>query len=247
MYQSSWNLVCVSCRMNPSQRWNSQIPSISNTNTGTSKIIALITLIIMGSGLDDWTCWRFFTITTNYSSSQSMTVWDSLHSSLDYERLLFNCDWLGSDLRVGHLRNTKYEWTQLDSLTAASPWIHEWTLFYNSARTEERPPPRTIRLLYSLFVCCYETCVSFVANVRCGGHVPSDSLPSTGGPSTVDCVTLGTCLPNRCLAMVIFVIVYTQFVVKGIRRLVIPTTSGFILFYKAVERKLDSKTVATGS
>jgi hypothetical protein len=31
-----------------------------------------------------------------------MTVYDSLHSLLDYECLLFHCDWLGSDLRAGH-------------------------------------------------------------------------------------------------------------------------------------------------
>jgi hypothetical protein len=31
-----------------------------------------------------------------------MSVWDSFHSFLDYECLLFHCDWLGSDLRVGH-------------------------------------------------------------------------------------------------------------------------------------------------
>jgi hypothetical protein len=37
------------------------------------------------------------TTTTNYISSQS-----SLHFLLDYECLLFHCDWLGSDLRVDH-------------------------------------------------------------------------------------------------------------------------------------------------
>jgi hypothetical protein len=31
-----------------------------------------------------------------------MTVSDTLHSLLDYECLLFCCDWLGSDLRIGH-------------------------------------------------------------------------------------------------------------------------------------------------
>jgi hypothetical protein len=31
-------------------------------------------LIITGSGLDDWIYWHIFTITTNYNSSQSMTV-----------------------------------------------------------------------------------------------------------------------------------------------------------------------------
>jgi hypothetical protein len=31
-----------------------------------------------------------------------MTVSASLHSLLDYECLLFCCDWLGSDLQIGH-------------------------------------------------------------------------------------------------------------------------------------------------
>jgi hypothetical protein len=60
-----------------------------------------------------------------YKSSQSVTAWDSLHSLRDYEHLLYHCDWLRSDLRVGHffsfrcpLVNTpqlntqlSYEWT----------------------------------------------------------------------------------------------------------------------------------------
>jgi hypothetical protein len=40
----------------------------------------------------DWIYWHFFTITINYYSPQSMTVYDSLHSLLDHERLLFHCD-----------------------------------------------------------------------------------------------------------------------------------------------------------
>jgi hypothetical protein len=57
-----------------------------------------------------------FTIRVSYKSSQSMAANDSLHSLLDcYEFLLFLCDWLGSDLRIGHLRITKDEWTQLNS------------------------------------------------------------------------------------------------------------------------------------
>jgi hypothetical protein len=43
----------------------------------------------MGSGLDDWIYWHFFTITINYESSQSITVYDWLHSLLDYECLPF--------------------------------------------------------------------------------------------------------------------------------------------------------------
>jgi hypothetical protein len=46
----------------------------------------------MGSGLDDLIYWHFFTITLNYDSSQSVTVYDSLNSLLDHELLLFHCD-----------------------------------------------------------------------------------------------------------------------------------------------------------
>jgi hypothetical protein len=31
-----------------------------------------------------------------------MAACDLLHSLLDYECLLFHCDWLGSDLPIGH-------------------------------------------------------------------------------------------------------------------------------------------------
>jgi hypothetical protein len=46
-------------------------------------------LIITGSGFDDWFIGSFFTSTINYNNSQLMTVWDSLHSVLDYEYLFF--------------------------------------------------------------------------------------------------------------------------------------------------------------
>jgi hypothetical protein len=59
-------------------------------------------LIIRGSGLDDWIYWHFFTITINCNSSQSTTAQHSLHSSLDYECLLFCCDewWMKNHLRL---------------------------------------------------------------------------------------------------------------------------------------------------
>jgi hypothetical protein len=62
---------------------------------------------------------------------------------------------------------------------------------YNSGRNEEGPPPRTVRLL--LFVFC-----PLLRNV------PSYMLPSSGGP-TVNYVISEMCLPNRYLAVVIFV------------------------------------------
>jgi hypothetical protein len=71
---------------------------------------------------------HFLTIAINYESSQSMTVYDSLHSLMDYESLPFRRDWFGSDLRVGHffsfrcpLVNTPQLHTQpLNSLTTES-------------------------------------------------------------------------------------------------------------------------------
>jgi hypothetical protein len=94
------------------------------------------------------------TITTNYNSSQSMAAWDSLHSLLDYECLLFHCDWLGSDLRIGHFfrfrcplvstpqLNTELpnslttewlnsltnelSWTELWALLRMNEWMNEW-------------------------------------------------------------------------------------------------------------------------
>jgi hypothetical protein len=50
--------------------------------------------------------------------------------------------------------------------------------FYSSERTEEWPPRGIVRLLLRVSVFC-----PLLRNV------PSDLLPSNGGPSTVDCVT----------------------------------------------------------
>jgi hypothetical protein len=43
----------------------------------------------MGSGFDEWIHWHFVAIKITDYSSQSMTVYGSLHSLLDYECLLF--------------------------------------------------------------------------------------------------------------------------------------------------------------
>jgi hypothetical protein len=48
--------------------------------------------MIMDSRFDDWFYWHFFTITLNSDGLESMTVYDSLHSLLDHQRLLFHCD-----------------------------------------------------------------------------------------------------------------------------------------------------------
>jgi hypothetical protein len=52
-----------------------------------------------------------------------MTVQDLLHSFLDYKCLLLYCDWLGSDLRIGHFF---YEWwaTNKESHMTSFLWIN---------------------------------------------------------------------------------------------------------------------------
>jgi hypothetical protein len=117
--------------------------------------------------------------------------------------------WLCSDVRIGHLFifrfplvNTPqlktelcYEYRMIElSHEWLNPWIHEWTLFYNSGRTEQRSWPRTVRVLhcYSVFIRCYETCLA-------------TCYPATEVLPLFDCLTSGTCLPNRCVAMVVFV------------------------------------------
>jgi hypothetical protein len=71
----------------------------------------------------------------NDNSSQSMTVWDSLHSLRDYEWLLFCCDCLGSDLQVTHFwfanelrmpaddSPTNLNWTEMNW---SSEFSYEW-------------------------------------------------------------------------------------------------------------------------
>jgi hypothetical protein len=60
-----------------------KIRSLQNTVTYSE----FAWLITVGSGLDDCIYWHFFTITINCDSSQSTTVYDSLHSLLNYECL----------------------------------------------------------------------------------------------------------------------------------------------------------------
>jgi hypothetical protein len=81
------------------------------------------------SGVLDWMTGftgSSITITTNDNSSRSMIVYDSLHSLLDYECLLFYYDESRTKNFCSYIE-LPYEWIS---------WIHEWTLFYNFGRTE---------------------------------------------------------------------------------------------------------------
>jgi hypothetical protein len=85
-------------------------------------------LIIMGSKLDDWIYWHFFTITINYNSSQSMTVYCSLHSLLNYECLLFHSDeWRTKNsfrLNWTHLRTNSNSALTLLSVLTCPPFYN---------------------------------------------------------------------------------------------------------------------------
>jgi hypothetical protein len=68
-------------------------------------------LIIMASGFSGCIYWHFFTVTISCDSSDSLTGYDSLHSSLDHERLLFCCDELRAANLCSHIGT---HWTTSD-------------------------------------------------------------------------------------------------------------------------------------
>jgi hypothetical protein len=125
-----------------------------------------------------------------------MAVWDSLHSLLDWECLLFCMTDLVLIYESVSSSASVVRWLTLDNWTLSYDWItelpHEWTgfSFYNSGWTEYRSPSQTVPLLLSVF--------PLLLNVR------SDLLPNNGGRTAVDWVTSVRCLPNRYLAMDIF-------------------------------------------
>jgi hypothetical protein len=120
-----------------------------------------------------------------------MTVSDSLHSLLDYECLLFHCDCLRSNLRIGHFsfrlsagqHSTAEHWTLLRM-------PNDWTLntnqsvpndgylanelFHNFGRTEYKSYSS------SVFLCLTVAQQWIILSLF---------------------VAAGTCLPNRCPVM----------------------------------------------
>jgi hypothetical protein len=114
---------------------NNSMPN--NNSNNTVKYERFARLIIKGSGLYDWIYWHFIAITINYKSSRSMTVSYSLNSLLDHECLLFYCDWLGSDWRVGHFFTSVVRWLTL----------HSWTLnIWNPLRINQSRMKAPLRL-----------------------------------------------------------------------------------------------------
>jgi hypothetical protein len=167
----------------------------------------------------------------------------SFHSLLDYECFLFHCDWLGSDLRVGHffsfrcpLVNTpqlnsqlSYEWIRLtpclwlmnelvdDSSTTES--INYVSSFYNSGRTDERLLPLTVRVL--------------VCFIRCHGNVLTEPL-SSNRLFRVYSLLWNAILACRCLAMDYSVTIFCWNLFTCMRRVFFVSTNSLKMFTRTV-------------
>jgi hypothetical protein len=155
----------------------------------------------MGSGFDYRIYCHFFTITANCGSSQSMTVYDSPHSLLDYESLLFHCDGCRTTNHCSHF--------ELPS-----------DLIYERITT---PPDPNIShhlkrfLCYSALSVATEICVSdllpsndwFFA-ICCSGNVISDPLLSKDFRSDFTISAFRRWLRSRCLAIDYSVTIYSH-------------------------------------
>jgi hypothetical protein len=169
-----------------------------------------------GSVLDDLDLLTpSFTVTLNYNQLHQLTINACLKLTPFLTRIrmssfqsFFYCDWLGSDLRIGHffsvrcpLANTPQLNTQPESTTElpsefTSDWITAGSINYVSS-------------FYNFWTNRIEITISnssrYCVLIRCCGDVSIDPLLSNACPSTVDSVNFGTCLLYRCLSMVIFV------------------------------------------
>jgi hypothetical protein len=158
---------------------------------------------IMGSRSDEWIYWCSFTITLNSDSLHSLTVYVSLHSLLNHERLPLYYD----KRRIpAHTLNCLEQRLSLESTL-----IHFWTSDFTSKLwthgsflviTVRRPWQQTLprRVLFcSLRSHCVENRCNYHGNHICC-HVFFYSI------------TLKTCLANHYLAMANFTVgtMFTQ-------------------------------------
>jgi hypothetical protein len=135
-------------------------------------------LIIISFGFKDLIYWYFFAITINYDSSQSMTLYDSHHSLLDHERLLFHCDEWRTTNHCSHIEFSYESRLSDESLLRIN---------YDSFITSRRPDEKTLLRRFG----CYCVC--------CHRNLFSNLLPSNDLFVAICCS--GTCFPSRCSAM----------------------------------------------
>jgi hypothetical protein len=147
--------------------------------------------ILMGPGLDDWIYWHFFTTTSNYNSSQSMTK-TRFYSLLDYECLLF---WVTDlDLIYESVTSsasdvrwlTLHSWTlnflrPSDKCLIGLTQLSRFSSFYNFGRTKYNHHFLHLTLLHA-YPLLREPCVNSVVTVWFHNSgfqaVFTESLPS---------------------------------------------------------------------
>jgi hypothetical protein len=133
-----------------------------------------------------------------------MTASDSLQSWLYYECLLFHCDWLGSDLRIGHFFSFRCPHSTAEHSTSefsydviielpyesiTTPLMNElYGTELTSRQTEYRSPSPTVHVL--LCFIRYRECV-FCEQL-------------TSNRLLLLLIAAGNMLPKRCLAIVLF-------------------------------------------
>jgi hypothetical protein len=121
-------------------------------------------LVIVSSGFDDWIYWHFFTITINYDSLQSVTLYESLHSLLNHERFLFHCDeWRKKNfcsLITFYCSTTDWLLQSRSLLPATSQHGHSWH------RAPLGPMPSNGLFRFATGMCLAKYCLA-------DGHIPA--------------------------------------------------------------------------
>jgi hypothetical protein len=158
-----------------------------------------------------------------------VTASNSLHSLLDYECLLFHCDWLGSELLVCHFFSFRCPLVDTPQLNTQSRLQSDWVLFYEWLTTTSclrlnqsiTCPPSIHRCepniehylkqfaffrVYPLL--CKRMFIPWQPKRCLANRVLASRCPATDVYSVADSVTPGTCLPSRCLAVVIWVTIF---------------------------------------
>jgi hypothetical protein len=151
------------------------------------------------------------TITLNYNQLQQLKINDCLRLAPFLTGLwvssfnsFFYCDWLGYDLQIHHffsfhcpLINTPQLNTQPNSTTELPSEFSSDCIMTDSISY--------VSYLYNLGTNWIEITISnsshYCVLLLFCGNLSGDPLPNYGCPSTVDSITWGTCLLNRCLAI----------------------------------------------
>jgi hypothetical protein len=167
--------------------------------------------VFWGSGLNLLT--PSFTISLSYSQLRQLTINDRLRLTpfwLDYECLVSSLSSTVTDLVLIYESVTSsasvVRWLTLHSWTLNSTQLlNFWTLLRLNHKSFTTESIYYMSSLHNFRMNWIEinnfNSSRYCVLICCCGNMSSDLLSSNGCPSTVDSITLGTCLPNCCLAM----------------------------------------------